>query len=241
MARDLPAPLPPAERTVGQLVAESIRAYGSRFWRLLPLGIPLTVVDQLSIRQPPGAQMAVFWAATPLFVGAYIWACSVVLGARPSRSAVLLAALIYLPFPALRALFILPAIAWFAFVGLAVPASMVERTPFRTSLVRGRRLGVADYVHAVGSLAALVVVVGIADNTLSVLLHTQGDNSQRIAGALSDLVLSPLLFVGAALLYLDQAARVGSSASDRRRRRDAHFHPPVDADPAGGHDAQVEP
>src|SRR4051794_448967 len=163
MARDLPAPLPPAERTVGQLVAESIRAYGSRFWRLLPLGIPLTVVDQLSIRQPPGAQMAVFWAATPLFVGAYIWACSVVLGARPSRSAVLLAALIYLPFPALRALFILPAIAWFAFVGLAVPASMVERTPFRTSLVRGRRLGVADYVHAVGSLAALVVVVGIAD------------------------------------------------------------------------------
>jgi hypothetical protein len=241
VARELPAPLPPSERTVGQLVAESIRTYGSRFWRILPLGIPLAVVDQLCVRQPASVQMIVYWFATPLFVGAYVWACSLVLGTRPSRNAVLLAALIYLPFPALRAVFILPAIAWFAFVGLAVPAAMVERTPFRASLVRGRELGLADYVHAIGSLAALVVVVGIASNTLSALLHTQGDNSQRIAVALSDLVLSPLLFVGGALLYLDQAARVGSSASDRRRRRDAHFHPPVDADAAGSHDAQVEP
>jgi hypothetical protein len=96
-------------------------------------------------------------------------------------------------------------------------------------------------VHALGSLAALVLVVGIAANTLSALLHTQGDNGQRVAVAVSDLVLSPMLFVGAALLYLDQAARVGSDASDRRRRRDAHFHPPVDADATGRHDAQVEP
>jgi hypothetical protein len=243
VAPELPPPLPPGERTVGQLVAESIRTYGSRFWPILPLGLPLLVADQLSIGQPAGVQtqMVVFWVATPLFVGAYVWGCSLVLDARPSGIAVLLAVLIYLPFPALRAVFILPAIAWFAFVGLAVPAAMVERTSFRASLVRGRELGVADYVHAVGSLAALVVVVGISSSTLSVLLHTQGDNSRRIAVALSDLVLSPLLFVGAALLYRDQTARVGSSASDRRRRRDAHFHPPVDADPAGGHDAQVEP
>jgi len=241
VARELPAPLPPGERTVGQLVAESIRTYGAHFWRVLPLGIPLAVVDQLCVRQPADVQAVVYWAATPLFVAAYVCGCSIVLGARPNRTAVLLAVLIYLPFPALRAAFILPALAWFAFVGLAVPAAMVEGTPFRASLVRGRQLGVADYVHALGSLAALVVVVGIASNTLSALLHTQGDNSQRIAVALSDLVLSPLLFVGAALLYLDQAARVGSSASDRRRRRDAHFHPPVDADAAGRHDAQVEP
>src|SRR6267378_4046603 len=108
--RELPPPLPPAERTVGQVVAETIRAYGDRFWRVLPLGIPLTVVDQLSVRQPPGVQMLVYWAATPLFVVAYIVACMLVLGARPNRTAVVLAVLIYLPFPALRALVILPGI-----------------------------------------------------------------------------------------------------------------------------------
>jgi hypothetical protein len=239
--RELPPPLPPGERTVGQVIAETIRTYGDRFWRVLPLGIPVAIVDQLSVREHPGIQMLVWWAATPLFVAAYLYACSLVLDARPNRIAVALAVLIYLPFPALRALFILPGIAWFALIGLAVPAAMVEGLRFRDALVRGRQLAVADYAHALGSLAALVLVVGIAANTLSALLHSQGDNGQRLASALSDLVLSPMLFLGAALLYLDQSARVGSDASDRRRRRDAHFHPPVDADAAGRHDAQVEP
>jgi hypothetical protein len=239
--RELPPPLPPAERTVGQVVAETIRAYGERFWRVLPLGIPVAIVDQLSVRQSPGLQMVIWWAATPLFVAAYVYACSLMLGARPNRTAVALGVLLFLPFPALRALFILPGIAWFALLGLAVPAAMVEGLRLRDALVRGRQLALTDYAHALGSLAALVVVVGVAATTLSALLHSQGDNGQRAAVLVSDLVLSPLLFLGAALLYLDQSARVGSDASDRRRRRDAHFHPPVDADPAGRHDAQVEP
>jgi hypothetical protein len=111
---------------------------------------------------------------------------------------------------------------------------MVERLGFRNSLVRGRRLGTADYAHALGSLAALVVVVGVAANTLSALLHTQGDNGQRAAVFLSDLVLSPLLFLGGALLFVDQAARAVRSAPD------AALHSSVDADPAGRTDPQVE-
>ena len=48
--RECPIPAPasrvprrcrPGERTVGQLVAESIRFYGSRFWAVIPLGVPL--------------------------------------------------------------------------------------------------------------------------------------------------------------------------------------------------------
>ncbi len=239
--RELPPPLPPGERTVGQVIAESILTYGNRFWAILPLGLPVAVADQLSVRQPPGVQMLVYWAVAPLFVTGYVWACSIVLEARPNRIAVGLAVLVYLPFPALRALFILPGVAWFALIGLAVPAAMIEQLPFRAALVRGRQLGLADYAHALGSLAALVVVVGVADNTLSALLHTQGDNGQRVAVFASDLVLSPLLFLGSALLYLDQAARIGSAASDRRRRRDAHFHPAVDPEPAGHHDPEVKP
>jgi hypothetical protein len=233
---ELPSPLPPAQRTVGQLVAETIRAYGDRFWAALPLGLPLAVADQLAIHHR-ATQALVFWALSPLFVAAYIRACQLVLKARPTRTAVLLALLIFLPFPALRALYIVPGLAWFALLGLAVPAAMVERTPLRDSLVRGRELGLADYVHALGSICALVIVVGVAGSALGALLHSQSDAGLRVAVFLSDLVLSPLLYLGGALLYVDQAARLGS----RRRRRDARLHPPVDTDAAGRSDAQVEP
>src|SRR5207244_3688687 len=120
-------------------------------------------------------QAFVFWSLTPLFVAAYIWGCRIVLSARPTPTAVALAVLIWLPFPVLRAFYILPGLAWLALIGLAVPVAMVERTPFRESLVRGRRLGLADYVHALGSLSALVVVVGVAANVLGALLHSQSD------------------------------------------------------------------
>ena len=39
--RPLPPPLPPAQRTVGQLVGEAIRAYAAQFWRALALGVPV--------------------------------------------------------------------------------------------------------------------------------------------------------------------------------------------------------
>ena len=163
--RDLPPPLPPETRTIGQLIAETIRAYGERFWRLLPLGLPLAIADQLSVREHIPAQMVIFWACTPLFVAGYLWACRVVLGARVTPTAVAVATLVWLPFPALRAIsFNLLGLAWLAFIGLAVPAAMVERLRFRDALERGRRVGSADYVHALGSLAALVVVVGIASD-----------------------------------------------------------------------------
>ena len=233
--RELPPPLPPETRTVGQLVAETIRAYGNSFWRVLPLGIPLAVADQLSIRQHIAVQMLIYWVCAPLFVAGYLWACKVVLDARVNVAAVLVATLIWMPFPALRAISLnLLGVAWLAFIGLAVPAAMVEQLRFRDALVRGRRLGTADYVHALGSLAALVVVVGIAANTLSALLHTQGDNGQRAAVFLSDIVLSPMLFVGGALLYVDQAARAVRSAPD------AALHSSLDADATGRTDPQVE-
>ena len=231
---ELPGPLPPGERTMGQLVAETIRLYGQTFWRALPLGVVPALADQLSIHQTIVLQMAVYWALTPLFVAAYVWACRLVHDAPITRVAVAVAVLVYLPFPALRALFVLPAIAWFALIGLSVPAAMVERLRFREALVRGRELGVADYTHALGSLAALVVVVGVSANVLSALLHTQGSNGQRVALFLSDLVLGPLLFLGGALLYSDQAARgVGSRRAD--------LHSALDADAAGRPDPQVEP
>jgi len=239
---ELPLPLPPAERTVGQLIAESIRAYGAHFWRLLPLGLPLALAGLVNTHSDAGRQMVALWAVGPLVIAAYLLACSIVLGVRINRSAVILAVLVYLPFPVLLAIYVLPALAWFAFVGLGVPAAMAGDLRLREALVRGRRLGLADYVHSLGSLSALVIVVGVAALTLRALLNSQGAAGMQVAVFLTTLVLSPLLYIGGALLYTDQAARLDSPPPKRkRRRRDADLHSALDSESAGSADPQVEP
>jgi hypothetical protein len=237
---ELPAALPPGERTVGQLIAETIRAYGDNFWRVLPLGIPIAASTQISLGHSANVQTFVLLAFAPLVAAAFVEACHLVHGTRPTVRAYVLALLIFAPVPFLVRLIVLPAVAWLALYGLAVPASLVEHLGFRSALERGRRLGTADYVHAVGSLAAVVIVVGVSELTLIALLRSQGENGQRVAHALADIVLSPLLYLCGALLYLDQAARIGSRRHDRRSRADADLHPALDADPAGRPDPQIE-
>jgi hypothetical protein len=240
-----PVPLPPAERTVGQLVAETIRLYGRRFWPSLALGVlPAVGAVALAATHRP-LRFVLALTVWPLVVSlSYAAGCALAAGSRLDRGAtaraVLLGALLLVPAGFLASAFILPGVAWLALVGLAVPAAVIERRGVRASLARGFELGRADYVHALGSLAALAIVVGVSELTLIALLRSQGDNGQRVAHGLADLVLSPLLYLGAAQLYGDQAARVGSRRPDKRSR-DADLHPPVDADAAGRPDPQVEP
>ena len=163
--------------------------------------------------------MVVLLAFAPLVAAAYLGPASSCTGHAPTVRRTLLALLIFAPVPFLVRLIVLPAVAWLALFGLAVPASLVERLGFRASLERGRRLGTADYVHALGSLAALVIVVGVSELTLIALLRSQGDNGQRVAHALADLVLTPLLYLGGALLYVDQAARIGPAVPKKEPSR----------------------
>jgi hypothetical protein len=115
---------------------------------------------------------------------------------------------VFLPTPLLAQLLILPAVAYLAFVGWVVPAAIVEAVGLRESFRRTVRLARADYVHAAGGLATLVIVFYVTRLMLALLLRSGGESTERVAAALSDLVLSPLLFVGSALLYIDQAARL---------------------------------
>jgi hypothetical protein len=214
-SRPLPPPLPPAERTVGQLVAESLRLYGRRFWAILPVGLAPAVLDQLLT-----GHSRVVWLIAMLTVGAvlmtaaYVRACVVVLAAPADRGRLVRAFAVgvtaFLPFPVLLLGFVLPGLAWLAFVGLAVPVALVEGAGFRESFRRARTLARADFVHALGSLATLVIVYFLSRTVLVLLLRGQGDQTERIALFLGDLALSPLLFVGSALLYVDQAARLKS-------------------------------
>ena len=91
-----------------------------------------------------------------------------------------------------------------------MPAILYEDLSVRAGFVRALRLARADYVHALGSLATLVIVVYLTHLVLVLLLHGQADATARTAAFLADLVISPLILVGAAMLYFDQAARVRS-------------------------------
>lgn len=245
MSKPLPPPLPPAERTVGQVIAESIRLYGQRFWAALLLGLPIAAITQLSAGHSLATQTIILWIASPFVTAAYVWAIVIAAPARPPRGALVRAyvvgLVVFLPVPALLRLYVLPALAWLALFGLSVPAAAYERLGFRNALVRGRRLAAADYVHALGSLCAVSIVYFITRVMLLLLLRGQANTAERVAAFLADLVISPLLFLGAALVYFDQAARVVDSVPRNKRRRDAGLHPAVDAHGSRRSDAEVEP
>jgi len=210
--RDLPPPLPPAERTVGQLVAEAIRLYGTVFLRALPIGLVVAAVNQLTVGQGRVATGAVLLAAAPLFTLAFAYASRLVTGHPvPLRSwlvALGVGTLVFSPAALLLPWFALAGVLWLALIGLSVPAAMIEGASFAGSLRRGLALGRAGYLHAAGSLATLVILFVLARFGLALLLESQTDETVRTAIFLSDTVLAPLLFLGSALLYVDQEARL---------------------------------
>ena len=223
---ELPPPLPPETRTVGQLVAESLRLYGARFWASLALGFGPAAVALMLVELP----RLLVWTLIPT-VGTAIWtlaymgACRVGLASRRHNfgAAFAVGFIAFLPLLLQRIVvvpgFDLVTLAYFAFVGLAVPAALVEGRGFRAALRRGTELARADYVHALGSLATLVITTFLTGLVLFFLLRGVGDQAVRIAAFLALLVLAPLFLLGAALLYVDQAARVETRPADAERVR----------------------
>ena len=219
--RPLPPPLPPAQRTVGQLVGEAIKAYGARFWQGLALGIPVVLANGLVWRQSADDRGLVLIPLTAFLISiSYVLAVGRVNGvsvlSRRGARAYVLAVLIFLPVPLLVAIFILPGLIWLSLVGLAVPAVLVEGLGVRAAVARGLALARADFIHVLGGLATLALVVVISQFSLYFVLREYADNTRMIAAALAALVVSPVVFLGSALLYVDQVARLGS----RKERRE---------------------
>lgn len=213
----LPPPLPPETRTVGQVVAEAIKLYQANVWRSLALGLSVTAINQVSAGHRTAFQVLVLAAGAPLMAASYAAASAIVAGGRPPRAdlvrAIVVGAIVFVPAAFLTLLYVLPAVAWLALVGLVVPVIVVERLGAVAALRRAVQLARADYAHALGALATLAILFGLLKLMLALLLHDFGDSGERVALGLADLVISPLLFLGGALVYLDQAARVRSSAT----------------------------
>jgi hypothetical protein len=211
--RRLPPPAPPAERTAAQLVGEALRLYGRRFWRALALGLgPVAVA--IGINAFPSPENLIYAATggsiivSICYVGACLLAKNVETSRRSVAIAILTGALVFAPVPFLTRILIFPGVVWLALFGLAVPVVLYERKGVQEALVRALALARADFVHALGSLAALAVVGFVSAITLSSLLRQFGDQAESTAALLPLALVSPLLLLGAAQLYADQAARV---------------------------------
>jgi hypothetical protein len=217
-ARPLPPPAPPAERTAGQLVGESMRLYGQRIWIALLLGVPPTLAGiALAVARDSGASRAAMLMlavalGAPAVSISYVAASVVASGSRPPARSLLVAfvagLLVLVPVPFLGTLLVLPALAWLALFGLAVPVAVVERVGLTEALRRALQLARADYVHALGSLAAAAIIVFVSAGVLQFLLVQFGETASGIAAFIAILLLSPLLLLAAAVLYDDQAARL---------------------------------
>ena len=201
-------------------MAETVKAYGEHWRAALVIGLPPALLSAGATGFSRAQTLAIVpFAGAIAATASFVVASAVVSGVSVRSQRIVPAAiagiLIYLPFPFLTVLFILPGLAWFALIGLAVPAAMAESLGVKEALRRGLVLGRADYGHALGALATLTILVFVTQIAAAILLQGFADNSERVASFLAGLVLSPVLFLGAALLYVDQAARVGTSRAER--------------------------
>lgn len=232
---------------MGQLVAEAIRLYGARFWPSLALGIGPALLGIAAADLDGAARVAVVLGAGPLVLASsYAGAVALVRPIGRGRYvgvALAVGFLAFLPICVSR-LWIFPgiyllALGWLALVGLAVPAALVERRGYADALRRGVQLARADYVHALGSLATLAITIFLTGLVIFFAIREGSGQALRIAAVLALLVLAPIFVLGAAVLYVDQAARV-ESGPRTERRRGGHVHSAVKPDGAGRSDAEVE-
>jgi hypothetical protein len=244
----LPPPLPPETRTVGQLVAEAIRLYGAHFWPSLALGIGPGLLGIAAAELHDEARVAVVIGIGPLVLASsYAGAVALVRPIGRGRYVAIALAVGYLAFlpVAVSRVWIFPgiyllALAWLALVGLSVPAALVERRGYTDALRRGVQLARADYVHALGSLATLAITIFLTGLVVFFAIREGSGQAIRIAAVLALVVLSPVFVLGAAVLYVDQAARVESGGPRARRNSNGDLHSSFQSDGTGSADAEGE-
>ena len=226
----------PPERPLrlGEVFAETVRLYGERIWPALGIGAVAAGSLLLAVYSPP--LVAVLLVALT-FTACYGAAARVVSGDDFRESwahvAVQLPVLLVLTFvvslpyglalgvragDALAQLVIvLFAIAWLVFVGFSIPVSVVETahegwfSRLAHALRRSVTLARAEFFHAVGVAAALLLVYAVLGPLLASALVGFAENGIAAALTLAQLVLAPFFFLGLAVLYFEQRARALSS------------------------------
>ncbi|MBD0290514.1 MAG: hypothetical protein ICV74_04590 [Thermoleophilia bacterium] len=218
---------------LGEIFAQAVRVYGERFWAALGIGAVVAAAFVAGGYLHPAAAIVLL---SLVFTGAWAAATRVVAGDAFrdawARVALHVAPLLVftvvasLPFAlAVSQLYlILFAVAWLALTGFAIPvivsepasageSSLLQRLGF--GLTRSLELARAEYFHAAGVIAALVVVYVLIGLLLTITLAGFADNTAGAAAALVQLVMAPFFFLGLAILYFEQRTRAISSRPRR--------------------------
>jgi hypothetical protein len=214
---------------LGELLSETVRIYTQRPWAALGIGLveggayllAALTPDLLDVLVIALAFTAIFGAAARLVSGdsfAEAWAQVGV------RAPVLIVLTFVVAVPTVISLtylflFVVAAL-WVALMGFSIPVAMLERDPDVTnaldriafSLLRSIRLARAEYLHALGVVAALIIVYLVLGIGLAVGLVGFADNGRVIAAALVQVILAPFFFIGLSLLYYEQRARAAVSS-----------------------------
>ncbi len=242
----MPPPLPPETRTVGQLVAETVHLYRNNFWRSLLLGIPAAALVQVVVFQTrKELQLPVVAGAGAFLLSlSFVGASAIIAEKRPPLRALatgyFLALIVFPATPFFAIAFALPGVAWLALVGLCVPVAVIEQRSIKESFARGIALARVDYIHTLGSMATLVITFFLTRTALFFLLRGTGEATIRAGAFLADLVISPILFLGSALIYVDQRARLDRVAPAAKGESDADLHPALEPDGTGSADVEGE-
>ena len=214
---------------LGELLSETIGIYTGRPWAALGIGLveggayllAALTPDLLDVLVIAFAFSLIFGAAARLVSGdSFVEAWAQV----GLRLPVLLLFTFIVSVPAVICftylfLFVIAA-AWIALLGFSIPVAMLERDPevknsfdrIAYSLLRSIRLARAEYLHALGVVAALVIVYLVLGIGLAVGLVGFADNGRVIAAALVQVVLAPFFFIGLSVLYYEQRARAAVSS-----------------------------
>jgi hypothetical protein len=218
---------------LGEILAETVRLYGERFAAALGLGLPIAGVFLATLVTPALLDIALVALA---FTATYAAAARVAAGdglleawaqaGLRLPTLVVLSVVVAVPFAlGLTQLYLLVlAVAWLAFTGFSIPVAVLETDPnaknwfdrLSFTLYRSAELARVEFLHAVGIIAAFVIVEIVLGIPLAGALTGFGDNGREVALALSQAVLAPLFFLGLSVLYFEQNARALSSPREQR-------------------------
>lgn len=221
----------PPERplALGELLSETVRIYTQRPRAAVGLGLVEGVAYLLAALTPDLLDVVVIGLAFTAILAA---AARLVSGDTFAeawsqvglRSPTLVVLTFVVAIPAVIALtylflFVVGAL-WIALMGFSIPAAMLERDPevrntfdrIAHSLLRSIQLARAEYLHALGVVAALVMIYLVLGIALGAGLVGFADNGRVIAAALVQVVLAPFFFLGLSVLYFEQRARAAVSS-----------------------------
>src|SRR6185295_3030157 len=199
------------ERPLGlsELLAETVRLYGHRFGAAIGIGIPSGAAFLATLATPTPLDVVILALA---FTVSYAAAARVTAGdplveafaQAGLRAPVLLVLTLVVAVPfvlAVTQLFLVVlGVAWLGLMCFSIPVALLEQDPEARSwferigfaLSRSVALARVEYLHAVGIVAALVLLYVVLGIVLATALVGFAENGREIAVAISQVLLAPV-------------------------------------------------